>query len=359
MAKPRVSYYAHHFGTGHLRHAQKIAATRAFDLQVTSTGPRNHTLLPGPLDYVSLTPDVGINGPWGSPVLGDYLHYAPVGEGIRQRFTALNLAWAEFNPDMVMVDVSVEVALFARLSGYPVAFRRMPGERRDRAHQMAYSLADVLFAYYPEGLEEETHLHEFGAKSHYLGISTPHGFTANLRCGNPRMEERPRVVVQTSLASSIQLHDVARAARETPGWDWEVVGSVDSAAMLPPKNMILHGIVPDPAPIMREANLIISSAGHNAVAAAAACRRPVLLVPEERPHDEQMSFVRALQTRAGVPMVASWKSPVDWSGVLGHAALGDPEALAKALFVPAEDFVQGIRELFDACLESANPGLLR
>lgn len=65
MSRYRVSYYAHHFGTGHLRHAQKVASTQMFEFQVASTGPRNTSLLPGPLEYVQLTPDVGNHGPQG------------------------------------------------------------------------------------------------------------------------------------------------------------------------------------------------------------------------------------------------------------------------------------------------------
>lgn len=349
MNRYRVSYYAHHFGTGHLRHAQKVAATGMFDLQVTSTGPRNNNLLPGPLEYVELNPDVGKQRPQEGMPSGDYLHYAPVGEHIKQRFATLSLAWRRFDPDVIMVDVSVEAALFARLSGYRVAFRRMPGTRTDPAHRLAYSLADTIFGYYPSALEDPAHLETFGSKSHYLGLPAPRNPAPEAERALAPHGKGRRVVVQTSLASSIPLRDVVRAASASPAWSWDIVGAVDPDGMPLPKNLVVHGVVADPAPLMRTANLIISSAGHNAVAAAAACRRPVLLIPESRPFDEQLAFAHALKNNAGIPVRETWRSTDDWPAVLEHTAQTDPEALAKALFVETTDFAQGLHAFVHAC----------
>lgn len=163
------------------------------------------------------------------------------------------------------------------------------------------------------------------------------------------------MVVQTSLASSIPLRDVVRAASASPGWSWDIVGSVDPDGTPLPKNLLVHGVLHDPAPLMRTASLIISSAGHNAVAAAAACRRPVLLIPENRPFDEQLAFARALKGKAGIALIETWSSPVHWPEVLEHAAQTDPEALAKALFVGSIDFTQGLHALVQACAAPVAP----
>jgi UDP-N-acetylglucosamine--N-acetylmuramyl-(pentapeptide) pyrophosphoryl-undecaprenol N-acetylglucosamine transferase len=349
MNRYRVSYYAHHFGTGHLRHAQTVASTEMFDLQVTSTGPRNTNLLPGSLEYVELTPDVVKHGPQTELPPVDYLHYAPVGEHIKQRFATLSLAWRRFDPDVIMVDVSVEVALFARLSGYRVAFRRMPGTRTDSAHRQAYSLADAIFGYYPCALEDPAHLAAFGHKSHYLGVPEPRNPASEAQRFLATRGNCSRVVVQTSLASSVPLCEVVCAAMDSPTWNWEIVGSVDPDGTPMPQNLVVHGVVPDPVPLMRTANLIISSAGHNAVAAAAACRRPVLLIPENRPFDEQLFFARALNASAGIPVKETWRSTDSWTTVLEHAAQTDPEALAEALFVESTDFSRRLQALVHAC----------
>lgn len=357
MTRYRISYYAHHFGTGHLRHAQKVAASDLFDLQVASTGPRNQTLLKGSLEYVELTPDVGSTGPETEVGPAPFLHYAPTGDFIQQRFSELNRAWKEFTPDVVMVDVSVEVALFARLSGYRVAFRRMPGNRNDTAHHMAYSLADTIFGYFPVGLEEEEHLERFGHKSHYLSAAEPADHSLPMDPDIAQQRGKQRVVVQTSLASAIGLDHVVRAAAASPGWDWDVVGSVEPGVTPLPSNLRLHGVLSDPLPVMRSATVIISSAGHNAVVAAASCHRPVLLVPEERPYAEQIAFAAALHIRAGIEMIESWASALNWPQILERAAHSDPHALARTLFVQPSNFNQGLLNLVQATAAQKNTSI--
>lgn len=353
MTRPRVSYYAHHFGTGHLRHAQKVAASGLFELQVASTGPRNASLLTGALEYVELGPDVGTGEPDMEDALDSYLHYAPTGALIQRRFAELNQAWRTFKPDVVMVDVSVEVALFARLSGYKVAFRRMPGVRTDKPHQMAYELADALFAYFPERLEEPDHLERFGHKSHYLAVAEP--LTAD---GVPATAARPpgprTVVVQTSLASSISLEQVAHAAAASPAWNWEVVGSVESARTALPRNLTLHGVVAQPRSFMQSADVVATSAGHNAVVAAAGCGRPVLLIPEERPFAEQREFARSLHRAAGVPMLESWQTQTDWPALLERTSRSNPHALGAALFVPPAQFERDLAHMVQTCTAAAD-----
>lgn len=348
--KYKVSYYAHHHGTGHLRHAQRLAELGGMDLQVTSTGERRHDLLSGDLDYVALPADSGPLQHPGKMRAGDPLHYAPVGPAIQQRFATLNRAWARFAPDVVMVDVSVEVAMFARLSGYPVAFRRMPGDRRDRAHELAYEIADALFGYFPAELEDPSHLAAFGNKSHYLGV--PGSLPAP---SDPAAAPsgRRRVLVQTSLASAIPARPLAAAAAASPGWLWEVAGAVEEDGTKLPENLLLHGVLPDPDRAMAAADLVISSAGHNAVAAAAASGRPVMLVPEERPHGEQLHFARALEGIAGIPMLGSWEDPADWPTLLELAVGTAPGALADALFVSPASFATALEAMLAACLKTA------
>ncbi|WP_315913540.1 hypothetical protein [Arthrobacter sp. lap29] len=358
MNRYKVSYYAHHFGTGHLRHAQKIAASNLFDLQVTSTGPRNNALLKGNLEYVSLVPDVIAAIPEPALPPGSFLHYAPTGELIQQRFAELNRAWKQFAPDVVMVDVSVEVALFARLSGYRVAFRRMPGNRNDPAHQLAYSLADTIFGYFPVSLEDPTHLEKFGYKTHYLSVAEPKDSSFSPGHDTSYTPGQQKVVVQTSLASAIPLEHLARAAAASPEWDWDVVGSVEADATPLPSNLRLHGILSDPIPIMRSATVIISSAGHNAVVAAANCHRPVLLVPEDRPYAEQLTFAVALHKRAGLEMVENWSTSVNWPRILEQAAISDPHALAKTLFIQPANFNERLLDLLHATATDAQTSVI-
>lgn len=347
MSAPRISYYAHHVGSGHLRHARRIIDASVFEVQVTSTGPNRGTLLPAGTNYVSLTADVHPEQT-NQPAAGGYLHYAPVGRHITERFATLNQAWKRFAPDLVMVDVSVEVALFAKLSGYRVAMRRMPGKRSDKAHAMAYGIVDALFAYYPQELEDAGHLERYAHKSHYLAVPRPATNLAESQdsSGSADAGTLPgKVVVQTSLGSSIGQADIVRAAACASQWSWEVLGSVNPDGSRIPENLRFHGVVPDPAPFLAQATVVITSSGHNAVSAAAACGRPVLLIPEERPFDEQRCYASMLQRATGCLMLDSWQSPANWDLILEQTAQTDSFALARALFIDPEEFTGRLRSM--------------
>ena len=149
-ARRRVLYYAHQHGAGHLRHAAGLASTGAFDVTVVTAHPRAAALLPADVPVIPLPSDLvpGHEQPARSP-----LHWSPVGPEIRARFDALHAAAQRVDPDVCVVDVSVEAALFLRLAGWPVLHRRMHGERTDPAHALVYAEADGLFAHYAAELE--------------------------------------------------------------------------------------------------------------------------------------------------------------------------------------------------------------
>jgi len=46
----------------------------------------------------------------------------------------------------MMVDVSVEVSVLARLMGVPVVTMVLPGSRSDQPHRLGYALAAMLIA---------------------------------------------------------------------------------------------------------------------------------------------------------------------------------------------------------------------
>lgn len=345
---PRVAYYAHHHGTGHLRHAVNIARLDAVELLVTGTPPPGGIpALPGRARFAALPPDVGPDGPF-EPGPGSYLHYAPAAPAVRQRFASLHRLWQEFAPDAVVVDVSVEVAVFARLCGYPVIHRRMHGARTDTPHRLAYESVNGLIAYFPETIEEPEHLALHGSKSTYLGMLAPSGAPAP-----GTVPVRPRTVtVQTSLGGSgVQLSDVLRAARRTPDWQWEVMGRTAGTPKDLPGNVQLLGVVTDPGPRLAAADVIVTSGGHNAVAAAAAAARPVLVIPEPRPFREQELFAGAL-TAAGAAAAPTFADVADWQHTLEQLRDADPRLLGRSLLVPVGEF----RDRFLAAVEQAVSG---
>ena len=57
-------------------------------------------------------------------------------------------------PNVMVVDVSVEVAMLVRLLGVPVVVMAMPGDRIDAAHDLVYQAADHILAAWPRELYE-------------------------------------------------------------------------------------------------------------------------------------------------------------------------------------------------------------
>jgi hypothetical protein len=348
-----VLYYAHDHGAGHLRHAARAAATGAFELTVATSARDSADVLPAGTGLAVLPSDV-VPGHRQPP--GSRLHYTPTGSVIRDRFAALLEAARTARPDVAVVDVSVETALFLRLAGYPVIHRRMHGDRTDPAHELVYAESDHLIAHYGAALEDPGWRERFGAKTTFLGapdVTGRLGQRASARSGVQRATPEIAVVTGTG-GGGVRQADLARAAGQVPGARWHVYGpvlghddrdarggvsgtvehpaatggrghsAVRSGVPTPP-NLVLHGWTDDVAGRMRAADLVVVSAGYSAVADATGSARPIVLAPEARPFDEQDHFAAAAHTAAGVPWCRWRDESADWAAAV-EAALRDPES---------------------------------
>ncbi|HCG14630.1 MAG TPA: glycosyl transferase, partial [Micrococcus luteus] len=209
-ARRRVLYYAHQHGAGHLRHAAGLASTGAFDVTVVTAHPRAAELLPADVPVIPLPSDLvpGHEQPARSP-----LHWSPVGPEIRARFDALHAAAQRVDPDVCVVDVSVEAALFLRLAGWPVLHRRMHGERTDPAHALVYAEADGLFAHYAAELEVPAWRAAHADRVTYLGVADVTGRLGSRATTTSTARAAPRVaVIAGTGGGGVRAADLARAA---------------------------------------------------------------------------------------------------------------------------------------------------
>lgn len=355
-ARRRVLYYAHQHGAGHVHHARTLMGADAFDVTVVTAHPRAVAMLPDGADVVPLPSDLvdGHLQPAGSA-----LHWTPVGPQIEQRFGTLLAASQRVQPDVVVVDVSVEAALFLRLAGYPVIHRRMHGDRTDAAHRLLYAEMDALVAYYGAGLEDPGWLEQYGQKTVNLGTPDVTGRLSERAGTAQRLDSAavPRIAVVTGTGGGgVRLTDLARAAQQVPAAQWEVYGPVVEPQTAPtPPNLALHGWTDSVAARLAEADLVVVSAGHNASVDAVRSGRPLVLAPEVRPFDEQLRFAQAAQAQAGVPWCA-WADPgADWAGAV-RTALADPAAadrLAAQMLTEPGEHRRRWEELVDRVVGSA------
>jgi hypothetical protein len=144
-----IGYYVHHQGSGHGHRAVSVNRLAGVELTGLSTAPRPAGWT-GP--WGDLPDDAGI-GPEVDVTAHGRLHYVPLGSRGLSRRMAMIAAWIEAaRPEALVVDVSVEVALLARLHGLPVVVVAQPGHREDAAHRLGYDVASSIVAPWPRQL---------------------------------------------------------------------------------------------------------------------------------------------------------------------------------------------------------------
>ncbi|KUM40160.1 hypothetical protein [Pseudomonas sp. EpS/L25] len=318
MAELNIGYYAHHHGAGHVTRALAIAA--AFDGPLTLFGSRlpEQADLPN-VQLCHLPVDVapGVEGEAFA-----CLHYAPLGvAGLRERMGLLVDWFRHAWPCLLVVDVSVEVALLARLCGVPTIYLRQRGSRFDAAHELAYACASRLLAPYPECLEEPGTPGTWRAKTCYAGSLSRYAGQV------PAMAREPGTVtvIAGHGGTAFSRARLAAAAQSCPDWRWTVLGPIAEDATLAPVNLTFAGSVADPAPWLASAEVVVGSAGDSLVAELADLRCRFVCLPDARPFDEQLSTGRLLAAQGLAVTRERWPAAQDWPGLLAQARHLDPE----------------------------------
>ncbi|MHA6782230.1 glycosyltransferase [Pseudonocardia saturnea] len=307
-----IAWYVHHHGRGHLHRAAVIAAALADRPRPVPVVGLSSLPAPDgwPGEWVRLPDDAaGADPVADDPTAGGTLHWAPLRHpGLRARTALIGGVLAREDVRLAVVDVSVEVAVAARLSGVPVAYVLQPGERTDRPHRLAHDLAALLLAPYPADPDQpprDRAVH-VGAVSRFDG-----------RCAPPPPGRRRVLVLWGAGGVDVTADDLAAAAAATPDWTWDVVGP--APVIGGPPNLCRRGWLDDVWPALCAADVVVTHAGLNALAEVAAARRAAVVVPQVRPHGEQVTTGDAL-ARAGIAVVAPGRpAPGDWPGLLDRA----------------------------------------
>lgn len=300
-----IGYYVHHVGRGHTETAGCIAARLAEEVTVLSSLPPP----PGWADrWLTLPRDDDGTGA-REPSANGQLHWAPLGHrGLRDRMAAIARWIHEAAPSVFVVDVSAEVAALARLMGIPVVTKVLPGRRRDPAHRLCYTLADSMLAPWPasvSGLLLDGD-RSWDRKIRHVGAFSR--FDGRARRAGARHHGNSVLVLLGSGGSGITESDLRRAAAAAPGWTWTTLGGATGRWAA------------DPWPELCRADVVVTHAGLGSLAAVAAARKPAVVIPQARPHDEQLMTARAL-ARADLAVVARpWPRAARWPGLLRAAA---------------------------------------
>jgi hypothetical protein len=310
MSRP-IGYYVHHHGDGHRQRALAIGQSLE-NVMLMGSGLAGRT---GDLPFLDL-PDDRLDDSFAGIDHVDRpssLHYAPLDhEGLRQR-TALMAGWiAEARPRLMVVDVSAEVAMLARLASVPTVYVRLSGRRLDAAHLDAFRGASALLAPFHDALDDDETPAWVREKTFYApGI---------VRSGsqNISVEDNIALVVLGYGGGISNGEHWAAAARAAPEWRWRIIGPCTVPADLPP-NLELQGWVDDADAQIAAAKVVIGGAGDGVVSAVLKERRPFICLPEPRPFDEQASKANRLAAVGGAIVRHDWPQPQEWPFLIGRA----------------------------------------
>lgn len=295
-----IGFYAHHQGDGHLTRATAIAAHLRTPVTLLSARPAPAAWT-GPSVLLERD-DEPAPGRDADVTAGGALHWAPLRhDGLRGRMAQLAAWIAAQRPRLLVADVSVEVALLARLMGTPVVVMGQPGRRDDPPHRLAYTVATAVLAPWPAWADP---LQAPGVRPHRVGAFSR--FDGRATTAWPPGGRRVLVLGGRG-GTALTRDDLDAAQRATPGWAWASLG--------PPAGRWVE----DPWPLLCGADVVVTHAGANALAEVAAARRPAVVVPQPRPHDEQQHVADALDA-AGLAVVArGWPAPDAWPALLERA----------------------------------------
>ena len=321
MSRP-IGYYVHHHGDGHRQRALAITAEMRGRMVLLGTGLAGRT---GGVPSIDLPDDRiaggGFDGHDASAARPRSLHYAPIDhDGIRRR-TARIAQWiAEARPALIVVDVSVEVAMLARLASVPTVYVRLSGRRDDQPHAEAFRGASALLAPFHALLDDDDTPADMRRRTIYapgLGVRPP----------AIRAEDDVVLAVIGRGGEKIDSRRWADAAAATPGSRWKVIGPCAVPAICPP-NLEFCGWVADAASQIARAGLVVGAAGDGLVGTVLAARRPFVCLPEDRPYGEQRSKAARLSALGAAVVAPSWPDPRDWPALLDRARALDPAAQA-------------------------------
>lgn len=324
----RIGYYAHHHGSGHCRQIDKLAAllpdetkTQLTVFTSLSSDAYAFTAI-DEKQIVRLPPederkDDVLKGRAGQYWQPDCLHYSPIGNSdIQKRSHQILEAIDQRKIDLMIVDVSVEVAMLCRVASIPYLYVKLPGNRDDTPHLNAFAGALALIAPYPRSLESDMTPEWLSKKTLYLDFihTKPQALTyptfikeltelaattqqnhSNKKAGNLIFDDEntPTIVTVIKGYGGHKAIDMklAELRRLLPNAFIISLGPIDDEMR---HHVDVATQVDDVTPFMQHSDYLLMACGLNAVAQAYDYATPLVVLPDERPHQEQEVMAQAL-----------------------------------------------------------------
>jgi len=312
-----IGYYVHHQGDGHRQRALAISSCAPERFVLMGTGLAQQSA--GPV--LALDDDRPVSAAAVEPASPlDCLHYVPMRHAGIQRRVAQVANWiAQNQPALIVVDVSVEIAMLARLASIPTVYVRLAGRREDAGHLQAFRAARWVLAPFHEELDDLSVPEWVRAKTRYVpGL---------IGTGVETMPDPRAVLVVNGRGGGIlDGETLAAAASATPDFRWRVIGPA-SAPRACPENLEFRGWVSNAEEEIGNAGIVVGTAGDGVVSAVIAAGRPFVCLPQDRPYGEQLAKARRLAALDAALVFEHMPSAGEWRGILERARALNPSRL--------------------------------
>lgn len=333
----RIGYYAHHHGSGHCRQADKLAALLLNDARAqltvfTSLDADNYRFTAiDEQQIVRLNAEDELPNDVLAGRAGEYwqpasLHYSPVGNtDIQKRSHQILDTIFQRKIDLMIIDVSVEVAMLCRVASVPYLYVRLPGIRDDAPHLGAFAGALALLAPYPKALEAAQTFEWVCDKTLYLDFiysqktesCTYESFidilaklSVDKEVSDLKFTSLPSIETQLAYKSE-STTPIITVIKGYGGHKATDEKLPELRSLLPNALIISLGPIDDDKrcyvdisievddviPFVCHSDYLMMACGLNAVAQAYHYDTPLIVVPDDRPHNEQTIMAEALVTQ--------------------------------------------------------------
>ena len=331
-----IGFFVHHQGEGHARRINALIAQMP-PRPVYVFCARPELIDQKHCDVTVITlPDFHGQPPATPRLLAQpgssALDCAPLGVSALRIGMGRLAAWFhDHDPALLVVDVSAEVALLARICSVPCVSVRMHGNRQDAAHEAAYSASVGMLAPFDQRLEQPDYPSAFRDRTCYIG-----GLVNDFGGGETTTDERDSaragaglpahgtiiVVLSGGGGLGANIGSLTLAARAFPDALWLVVGQATHRGHETEfGNLRRLGWVDDTRGYIAAADIVVGSGGDNTVHEVCRIGRPFVCIPEWCYYAEQHRKAEALAHLGAAIYAPVWPGDFSaWRDVIARAA---------------------------------------
>ncbi|WP_342645547.1 glycosyltransferase [Mucilaginibacter sp. CSA2-8R] len=254
-----------------------------------------------------------------------------------QRAKALAEAIERYQPKALYCDGVPELAIMARGMGVPVVLVHLPGNIMDDPTQVfAHKLADHIVAHFPASLEQADY--RFASKTFYSGYLSQYA-----GCHLKRIERLAPKQVTVLLGYDNYNASVLKNITNDQNTEFTIIGNKqhydlnENCRQLGPVKDISEAIVGE---------VVISAAGQNTIAELLSLGKRLILLPEQRPYDEQAVHAQVLADKKVALLAHETFDAAQWQLLIQKAGLFTPSIQNLVNAASPEAVAQKMKEWY-------------